>query len=92
MSVNHRLTGLLVSYFDILFALNEQLHPGEKRLVEKAVTSCAKLPENMDADLQDVFVSAGEGAPDFLAQVTNLLDHLDQLLVQEGFRELLSLK
>ena len=92
VSINHRLTGLLASYFDILFALNEQLHPGEKRLVEKAVTSCKKLPENMDADLQDIFVSAGEGSPDFLAQVTNLLDHLDQLLVQEGFRELLFLE
>ena len=85
VSVNHRLAGLLASYFDIIFAFNRELHPGEKRLVQKTVASCGRLPENMQADLRDVLTQSGECDQLFLARVNDLLDHLDQLLAQEGF-------
>ena len=40
VSVNHRAAAMLASYFDIVFALNEQPHPGEKRLLELAKALC----------------------------------------------------
>lgn len=44
VSINHRLAGLLASYTtDILFALNRQPHPGEKRQVEALVRRCPLL-------------------------------------------------
>lgn len=89
VSVNHRLAGLLASYFDILFALNRQLHPGEKRLVQKALASCGQLPVRMEAEIAAVLAASGTTEPALLAQVNALLDHLDQLLLEEGFEDLL---
>ena len=88
VSVNHRLAGLLASYFDILFAFNRQLHPGEKRLVQKTVASCGQLPANMEAEITAVLAASAAPELDFLAKLTALLDHLDQLLLAEGFKDL----
>ncbi len=85
ISINHRLAGLLTSYFDVIFALNRQLHPGEKRLVELALARCDKLPLNMASDLTDILRMSAAGDQSFLVKLAELLDHLDQLLEQEGF-------
>jgi hypothetical protein len=86
VSINHRLAGLLASYFDILFALNRQLHPGEKRLVEKVVASCKLLPEHMEVEIEAVLTSVAREGVALLENLTLLLDHLDQLLNCEGFQ------
>ena len=91
VSVNHRLAGLLASYFDILFALNRQLHPGEKRLVQRAVANCMQLPANMETEIATVLKASALAEAEFLEQVNALLDHLDALLWKEGFGELLGL-
>jgi hypothetical protein len=41
---------LFASYFDIIFAFNRQLHPGEKRLLESAVANCTNVPDRMETD------------------------------------------
>lgn len=55
VSVNHRVAAFLESYFDVLFARNEQTHPGEKRLIQLCKESCAVLPENFEENLLSLF-------------------------------------
>jgi hypothetical protein len=84
VSVNHRLTGLLASYFDVLFAFNQVPHPGEKRLVE-AASRLARVPEGMATDLRDLLETATTDLSGLPVRVDRLLDRLDALLATDGF-------
>ena len=55
VSINHRIAAFVASYFDIIFALNEQLHPGEKRLIQFAKNNCKILPNNFENNLIKLF-------------------------------------
>ena len=55
VSVNHRVTEFLASYFDILFALNEMTHPGEKRMQSICSKECKILPARFDENLNRLF-------------------------------------
>ena len=58
VSVNHRCAAFLASYFDIIFAKNLLLNPGEKKLVAFALNNCKILPEGFEADVE--ILSVGE--------------------------------
>lgn len=80
VSVNHRVSAFLESYFDILFALNEKTHPGEKRLVSLAKESCPLLPERFEENLHGLF-SCMFTDPDALnGNVTRIVDELEKIL------------
>lgn len=84
VSIHHRLAALLASYFDILFAVNRQLHPGEKRLVESVLRTCNRIPRDFEHDVQAVLQAAGCDADKVPGRLTHMLDHLDELLQEEG--------
>lgn len=84
VSLNHRLAALLASYFDVVFAVNRLLHPGEKRLLQTALETCESLPENFERDVTETLKAAGDGAQ-LLTNLTRLLGALDAWLRREGF-------
>ena len=55
VSVNHRVAEFLASYFDIIFALNEMTHPGEKRMQSICSEECKILPNCFDENLNRLF-------------------------------------
>jgi Domain of unknown function (DUF4037)/Nucleotidyltransferase domain len=83
VSVNHRVAALLASYFDIVFAFNRVLHPGEKRILSFVHTECTQIPIAIDADIAAVLQAAGTAHPDILIHLTRLLNRLDQLLAEK---------
>lgn len=85
VSVNHRLAALFASYFDIIFAVSRQLHPGEKRLVELALKNCNSLPANMETDIRSILLTTTANFSGLPGRVARLLDRLDRMLEDEGF-------
>ena len=55
ISINHRVSAFIESYFDIIFALNRLTHPGEKRLVQLCVKNCDVLPVDFEENIQALF-------------------------------------
>lgn len=82
VSVNHRVGALLASYFDIVFAVNEQPHPGEKRLLYLAQLLCRQLPPGMPEQVEAVLSALPDG--DVVRHANTMLDGLDALLCSMG--------
>lgn len=55
VSINHRVTEFLASYFDILFAYNELTHVGEKKLAAICKEKCQVLPGQFEENLSLLF-------------------------------------
>ena len=81
VSINHRITALLASYFDIIFAVNYVPHPGEKRLIDFAKKLCKKLPNNLEEYVNNVASTSGNSNHDLIHCVHSLIDSLDELLI-----------
>jgi hypothetical protein len=85
ISLNHRIAALLASYFDVVFALNAVLHPGEKRLIEWAQAHCLRLPVDMAEQITALLQAACSLDGSVMQRTIALLDNLDDVLRQEGF-------
>jgi len=83
VSVNHRIAGFMASYFDVLFAFNRVLHPGEKRLISFALHNCPKLPANFESSIKLVLSSAASLDNQLLLNISTLIDNLDTLLATD---------
>ncbi|MCX7923222.1 MAG: DUF4037 domain-containing protein [Clostridia bacterium] len=86
ISINHRIAALLASYFDILFAINEMPHPGEKKLVKILKEKCSKLPADLEENLDALIKSIANVDNSILAEIDKLIDNLDRLLEEENIK------
>lgn len=77
VSVNHRLAGFLASYFDVIFAKNEILHPGEKRLVKFALDNCKILPQNFEPNINALLCQPN---PETLHILDDMVNNLREIL------------
>lgn len=86
VSLNHRAAALLASYFDVLFAANQVPHPGEKRLIDRAVRLCAALPQDMPVDVEALIEAVGAPWPGnpILTHLDALVNSLEALLIGMG--------
>ena len=82
VSLNHRVAALLASYFDVLFALNGQPHPGEKRMLAYVEKLCPKRPPQMRQDVTALVQVAA--MQDVVGRANRVLDGLDDVLRAEN--------
>lgn len=78
VSVHHRITGFLESYFDIIFALNRLPHPGEKRLIELCKQSCKILPEDFEENINALLASVTTADPCKI--IESMVKNLDAII------------
>ena len=81
ISVNHRLAAFLESYFDVIFAINELTHPGEKRMLKYALKECKSLPNDFEKNLNLLLSSAFSDSSLFLNTLHKVIEEL-QLIVK----------
>lgn len=87
ISLNHRIAAFLASYFDIIFALNQQPHPGEKRLLALALSSLTMIPSSLAHDIDRLLMATPKDPTMILDSLRHLGDELDELLIKCGCLE-----
>lgn len=80
VSVNHRVAAFLASYFDIIFAINEFPHPGEKKLIKIIKDNGFKVPEDMEVNISNILKLSASNSSDILKEIDLLIENLDELL------------
>lgn len=83
VSINHRVAAFLASYFDIIFAVNEMAHPGEKRLVSIVEKKCPKKPYDFLENISKLLKRCSDGNISILDSLNKIVYNLDRLLKNE---------
>lgn len=77
VSIQHRVTALLASYFDILFAINKLPHSGEKRMLDILEDKAQVLPADMRLEVISVLTAKPN---EIIDRVHTLIKGLDAIL------------
>ena len=80
VSINHRTAAFLESYFDVIFALNSQTHPGEKRLIPLCKANCPALPAKFEDNLATLFLHCFTAPEEIASDLENIITELRKIL------------
>ena len=80
ISVIHRSAGFFESYFDIIFALNEMTHPGEKRMVSICAKECKILPEDFEKNINEYYESMFKDKKEIEAILEKIVRNLKKVV------------
>lgn len=83
VNLNNRISAFLDSYFDIIFAINEMPHPGEKRLLNIVKNKCSKIPNGIFEDIENIFKAMSKCDNSILKCIDNMVKALDTMLIDE---------
>lgn len=83
VSIQHRTTEFLASYFDIIFALNSMTHPGEKRLISICKKECKILPDLFEENINQVFNTMFNDYKAFMDTLDDMIHKLDQIIIKK---------
>lgn len=81
ISVNHRVAAFLASYFDIIFAINEMPHPGEKKILKILESKAHKLPKDMSKNIKNILSYCADNSNKLLKELDELIENLNQCLI-----------
>jgi hypothetical protein len=89
VSVNHRISALLASYFDVIFALNRVPNCGEKRIIPFILDHCQVYPSEMEEQITTVLTLASEMNPALLKKIETLITSLELKILEENLAEII---
>jgi hypothetical protein len=78
----------LASYFDVLFALNQLPHPGEKRMLNYAESHCQRRPQQLRRNIEALLSEVGQGQACLLERLKILSQGLCQCIEEHPDLEL----
>ena len=74
------MAAFIESYFDIIFAVNELTHPGEKRMISYAKEHAKILPKDFEENMNELLNSMGSPIEDVENNLKNIIDNLMEIL------------
>ena len=80
MSVNHRISAFIESYFDIIFAINELTHPGEKRMISYAKEYAKILPRDFEENMNELLNSIGSTLENVKNNLKTIIENLKEIM------------
>ncbi len=79
-SINHRIAAFMESYFDIIFAMNDLAHPGEKRMLSIAKETLQLLPKNFEEKINMLYSNLFHDFEKAQKTLSTMIEELDVVL------------
>jgi len=80
INLNNRISAFLASYFDVIFAINELPHPGEKRIMEMCLNKCKVLPNGFEKNINGLIQNMDNNELMILEIVNDIIYELKKIL------------